>query len=141
MANIFGDLAGTAVLKSGCTFGTAISATGAQTGVDMVDCLGNMVTALLTSSAVDSSGIFTGKVQGSHDNSTYADITGGGFTATSTATDQQILSFQCNYRYIRMYFTKTSGTSVTFQVSFIGQRRVTPSNYGGFNTTGAASNS
>lgn len=138
-AGIFLDLASNAVIKVGSTFGTAITATGIQTGVDMVDVVGSMCSAILTTSAVAGSGNVTWKIQQSADNVTFTDISGATFTATTAANDQQIISFQVKSRYIAAFATLNSGTSVTSQITFLGQRRTVPANNGGWVNDAAAS--
>ena len=139
MANIFLDLASNAIKLAGNTYGTAVSSTAALTGVDCVDAVGNMMSALLTSSAVSGSGNVTIKIQESSDDSTYADITGATFTAVSAANDLQLISFPVTKRYLRCHGTLNSGTSVTLQVTFLAQRKVTPDAKGGWtNETGAS---
>lgn len=139
MANIFLDLASNAIATAGNTYGTAISATAGLTTVDMVSDVGNMVSCLLTSSAVAGSGVGAVKIQESSDDSTWADITGATFTSVSAANALQLISFKLTKRYVRAHFTLSSGTSVTLQVTFLGQRRTTPSGNGGWaNETGGS---
>lgn len=138
-AGIFLDLASNAVTLALNTYGTAISSTAALTGVDCVDVVGNMMTAFMTVSAIGSSGNVTVKIQESSDDSTYTDISGATFTAASTVNTKQIISFQCKSRYARAYATLNSGTSVTMQITLLGQRRTTPSGNGGWvNEAGAS---
>lgn len=139
MANIFLDLASNAKVAALNTYGTAVSSTAALTAVDCVDVVGNMMSAMLTTSAVSGSGNVTIKLQESADNVTFTDITGATFTAVTAANDLQIISFKPVQRYVQAYGTLNSGTSVTCQVTLIAQKRVTPTNSGGWsNTTGVS---
>jgi hypothetical protein len=138
-AGIFLDLENNAIQSAGNTYGTAVSASGGLTAVDCVNMVGNRMTALLTSSAVAGSGNVTVKIQESTDDSTYTDITGATFTALTAANVTQIKSFNVIKQYVRGYATLNSGTSVTLQLQFLGQRRVTPISTGGFSTSSAPS--
>lgn len=137
------DLAGQAIQTAGNTFGTAVSATGGLTTVDLKDAGNNRATAILTSTAVAGSGIVGVKIQESTDDSTWTDITNPvtgsayAFTNVSAANDLQILSFNTNKRYVRGYGTLVSGTSVTLQLQFLAQRKMNPANTPGWiNETG-----
>lgn len=132
-AGIFLDLASNDVTTAGNTYGTAVSATGGLTGVDMVSSVGNMVSAIVTSTAVAGAGTAAIVIQESSDNSTYTTITGASFTTISAANALELISFKLTKRYVRGYATIT-GTSVTLQLTFIGQRRTTPSGNGGWVT-------
>ena len=57
------------------------------------------------------------KLQSSADNSSFADVTGGGFTAISGTGSERIAPTGTINRYVRLVITVTSG-SATFQVSF-----------------------
>lgn len=131
-AGIFQDLQDNAIATVGNTFGTAVSATAGLTTVDMVNEVANRISAYLTSSAIASSGNVTVKIQESSDNSTWGDITGATFTATTAANDSQLISFNVTKRYVRGYATLNSGTSVTLQLTFFMQRRMVPANNGGW---------
>lgn len=138
MTNIFQDLANNAIFTAGNTYGTAISGTGILTGVDLIDGVANRVAAMVTCSAVASSGNVTIKIQESSDNVTFTDlvdpITGVAYTfsAITAANTVQLISFNTNKRYVAGYATLNSGTSVTAQLTFIADRRVTPTSKGGF---------
>lgn len=131
MAGIFLDLASNAVKTAGNTFGTPVSVTGGLTGVDFVDVVGNMCSAMLTSTAVSGAGTADVKIQESTDNSTFTDISGAVFTQVAAANALQLISFQVTKRYLRGYAT-VGGTSVTLQLTFLGQRATTPANNGGW---------
>lgn len=135
MAGIFEDLQHLAVVSAGNTYGTAISATGAQTTVDMKDCGANRITALANVSAIGSSGIVTIKIQES-DTTTdgdFADITGATFGSSfATVNTEQIKSFNITKRYVRAHATLVSGTSVTMAIIFLAQRKTTPVSNGGW---------
>ncbi len=137
IANSFQDLASIAVIGAGNTFATPVAGSGVLTGVDLVDCDGNMTTAILTTTAVAGAGTVVMKMQESNDNSTWVDIPGAVFTVVSAAQAQQIISFQNQKRYVAGFATLT-GTSVTLQLTILGQRKVAPANKGGWtNETGA----
>lgn len=131
-AGIFLDLASNAVIGALNTFGTAVSATGDLLSVDAKDVVGNMATAILTTSAVSGSGNVTIRITESADNVTFTDVAGATFTAVTAANQQQIISFQTKKRYIGAASVLNSGTSVTCQVTFLGQRRTTPADNGGW---------
>jgi hypothetical protein len=63
----------------------------------------------------------TFKLQDSADNSTFADITGGTFTAVTTAPNKQRLAGAVNAtvrRYVRCIISAATYTNCTFQISF-----------------------
>ena len=57
------------------------------------------------------------KLQSSADNSSFADVTAGGFTAITGTGSERIAPTDTINRYVRLVITVTSG-SATFQVSF-----------------------
>ncbi len=57
------------------------------------------------------------KLQSSADNASFADVTGGGFTAITGTGSERIAPTGTINRYVRLVVTVTSG-SATFQVSF-----------------------
>lgn len=134
-SGIFLDLADNAVIQAGNTYSTPITG-GALTTVDLVDCVANMYTAILTVTTITSSGNVTIKIQQSIDGSTWTD-TGVTFTAASVANTTQIVSFQNVGRYTRAFATLNSGTSITAAITFLGQRQTTPANSGGFSNQAA----
>lgn len=144
MANMFEDLASSIITGAGNTFGTAVSATGALTAVDFVDAGNNRISAIVTTTAVAGAGTADIKIQESTDNSTWTDLTNP-VTATAyvfpqlnAANQTQFISFNVNKRYVRGYAT-IGGTSVTLQLTFMAQRKVSPANTPGWiNETGPA---
>jgi hypothetical protein len=62
----------------------------------------------------------TAKIQDSADNVTFADVTGGAFTAATGVTSQQLTSSSVSVRrYVRVtYIVAGASTTVTFAVSF-----------------------
>jgi hypothetical protein len=61
------------------------------------------------------------KIQDSADNSVWADLTGGTFTAVTTSTDKQRLVGASNAtvrRYVRAIISAATYTSITFAVAF-----------------------
>jgi len=140
-AGIFLDLASQGILQAGNAGGTAISGTAGLTAVDLVDCGANMATATVTVSAVASSGNVTLKMQESATTTDgdFTDITSATFATALTAAAQtpQMISFQFKKRYVRVYATLVSGTSVTAQTLILCQRKTTPASSGGWtNETG-----
>jgi len=127
MANLHHDLTAECTFSALNTYGTAISSTAALTAVDCAAMASNMATAVITCSAVASSGNVTVKMQESSDNSTFTDITGATATIT-TANTVTNLSFPVTKQYVRAYGTLNSGTSVTAQVTLITNRKYPPAN-------------
>lgn len=145
MASMWEDLAGEGIFTAGNTYGTAVSGSGGLTTVDLVNAGNNRATAILTTTAVASSGNVTVKIQESTDDSTWTDITNAQtaaaytFAAATAANTLQAISFNTNKRYVRGYGTLNSGTSVTLQLTFIAQRKFNPADLPGWiNETGPA---
>jgi hypothetical protein len=135
-SGIFLDLASNAVVQPGNTFTTAVTG-GALTTVDLVDCVANMYTVVISCTTVTSSGNVTFKVQQSIDGTTWTDVSGAVTTAFSATNTTQILSFQNVGRYTRLFSTLNSGTSINVVSLFLGQRQTTPANSGGFSNAAA----
>lgn len=135
---MFEDLGSNAIVTAGNAYGTAISSTAILTGVDLIDSGPNRVAALLTVTTVTGSGNVTIKIQESADNVTFTDIidpvTSAAYTfAAATAINTtQLISFNTNKRYVAGYGTLNSGTSIVAALTFIADRKVTPTGKGGF---------
>ncbi len=74
--------------------------------------------------AISGSGaILTGKIQESADNSTFTDISGATFTAVTTASNLQVISFERTRRYVRHHRTVAGSTPSLVLGVLIGQQR------------------
>jgi hypothetical protein len=95
---------------------TNTSATATTTAVDFGSSTTFGGQAFLHCTA-DSSANIAVKLQSSADNSSFADVTGGGFTAITGTTSERIAPTGTINRYVRLVITVTGGAA-TFQVSF-----------------------
>jgi hypothetical protein len=144
VAGIFLDLENNAVLGAGDAI-RAVTETTTGASVDFVDVVGNMGTALLKVATVSGSGSpspsLAAKIQESTDGTTWTDITGATFTTVTTTTNNQACSFRTLKRYVRGYYTVAGQTSPSFTscLTFLGQRRTTPSGNGGWTNESGAS--
>ncbi len=141
-AGIILDMGSNIVATAGNTWASAISGTGGLTAVDTADDGGNMVSAILQTVSVSASGNVTIKIQESSTTTDgdFADLaTPATFTAASVAQNLQLISFKPTKRYVRGYATLNSGTSITAVLTFMFQRKTTPSNAGGWEVEQGAS--
>ena len=101
-----------------------VTATGNETGVDLLDYEGD-ITLILDAEAGGSGITYAVKVQDSSDNSTFADVSGAAFT-TTTANTALVESLTVNTdeikRYARVVITVAGGTGAG-AVSVVGLGR------------------
>ena len=95
---------------------TNTSATATTTAVDFGSSTTFGGQAFIHTTAHSSANIAV-KLQSSADNSSFADVTAGGFTAITGTGSERIAPTGTINRYVRLVITVTSG-SATFQVSF-----------------------
>jgi len=100
--------------------------TGATTNIaDLKDFDGD-IQLILDSGAAAASGTMTGKIQDSADGSTsWADVTGGGFTAVAQAASKQVLTINRDAikRYIRFVGTIAASGTTTYSVNGYGLKK------------------
>jgi predicted secreted protein len=96
----------------------AETATGNETGVDWgaTSTTSDGFAAALHVFAISGGITFTPKLRDSADNSTYADVTGGGFTAVTAVGAQYLEGTASVRRYTRLDWTISGTGSVTFGV-------------------------
>ena len=107
----------------------AVTSTGNQTGVDLQNYIGTALVVLDAAAGTGTSPTNTIKLQGSDDNSTWADISGAAFSQLTNAASQQKLNINVDAipRYIRVVDT-VGGTTPSFtrSVNLIGLKQVFP---------------
>jgi hypothetical protein len=91
---------------------TTITATGNQTGVDLLEYDGD-IQIILAGTAAGASADLTFRIEESSDNSTFTAVTGGTFTAIGNAAYKEVktLSRDDLKRYIRLSCTAETGTA------------------------------
>jgi hypothetical protein len=91
---------------------TTITATGNQTGVDLLEYDGD-VQIILAGTAAGASADLTFRIEESADNSTFTAVTGGTFTAIGNAAYKEVKTFDRDdlKRYIRLSCTAETGTA------------------------------
>jgi hypothetical protein len=91
---------------------TTITGTGDQTGVD-IRSLDGEIQVILIGTAAGSSADLTFRLEDSADNSTFAAVTSGTFTAIGNAAYKEVKSFNASdlKRYIRLSCTAETGTA------------------------------
>lgn len=91
---------------------TTITATGDQAGVDIRDYDGD-IQVVLVGTAAGSGADLTFRLEHSNDNSTFAAVTGGTFTAVGNAAYKEVKTFSAGdlRRYIRLSCTAETGTA------------------------------
>lgn len=91
---------------------TTITGVGDQTGVDIRN-LDGEIQVILVGTAAGSSADLTFRLEDSADNSTFAAVTGGTFTAIGNAAYKEVKSFNASdlKRYIRLSCTAETGTA------------------------------
>jgi hypothetical protein len=91
---------------------TTITATGNQTGVDLLEYDGD-IQIILAGTAAGASADLTFRIEESSDNSTFTAVTGGTFTAIGNAAYKEVktLSHDDLKRYIRLSCTGETGTA------------------------------
>ena len=91
---------------------TTITATGNQTGVDLLDYDGD-VQIILSGTAAGAGADLTFRIEESADNSTFTAVTGGTFTAIGNAASKQVITLSHDdlKRYIRLSCTAETGTA------------------------------
>jgi hypothetical protein len=91
---------------------TTITATGNQTGVDLLEYDGD-VQIILAGTAAGASADLTFRIEESADNSTFTAVTGGTFTAIGNAAYKEVKTFDRDNlkRYIRLSCTAETGTA------------------------------
>lgn len=114
----------------------AVTTSATGTSCDFADEVANRASCIQYISTVSGTGspTQTGKIQESTDGTTWTDITGATFTATTTSNNVQLISFNVLKRYVRGYDTISGTTSPSFTLgrTFLAQRRMTPANNGGW---------
>ena len=104
---------------------STITATGDQTGVDLQAYDGE-IQIILNATAAGSGNTLTFRIEDSANNSSYAAVTGGTFTAVANAASKQILTLNASdlRRYIRLSCSAASGTpSSSVTVNGYGTRQ------------------
>ena len=91
---------------------TTITATGNQTGVDLLEYDGD-IQIILAGTAAGSGADLTFRIEESADNSTFTAVTGGTFTAIGNAAYKEVKTFDRDNlkRYIRLSCTAETGTA------------------------------
>ena len=101
------------------------TATGDQTGVDLQAYDGE-IQIILNATAAGSGNTLTFRIEDSANNSSYAAVTGGTFTAVANAASKQVLTLNASdlRRYIRVSCSAASGTpSSSVTVNGYGTRQ------------------
>ena len=104
---------------------STITATGDQTGVDLQAYDGE-IQVILNATAAGSGNTLTFRIEDSANNSSYAAVTGGTFTAVANAASKQVLTLNASdlRRYIRLSCSAASGTpSSSVTVNGYGTRQ------------------
>lgn len=104
---------------------STITATGDQTGVDLQSYDGE-IQIILNATAAGSGNTLTFRIEDSANNSSYAAVTGGTFTAVANAASKQVLTLNASdlRRYIRLSCSAASGTpSSSVTVNGYGTRQ------------------
>lgn len=91
---------------------TTITGTGNQAGVDIRDFDGD-IQVILVGTAAGADADLTFRVEHSNDNSSFAAVTGGTFTAIGNAASKQVITLNAGdlRRYIRLSCTAETGTA------------------------------
>jgi hypothetical protein len=91
---------------------TTITATGDQTGVDLLEYDGD-IQVILSGTAAGASADLTFRIEESDDNSTFTAVTGGTFTAIGNAAYKQVKTLNRDElkRYVRLSCTAETGTA------------------------------
>ena len=91
---------------------TTITATGNQTGVDLLEYDGD-IQIILAGTAAGAGADLTFRIEESSDNSTFTAVTGGTFTAIGNAAYKEVKTFDRDNlkRYIRLSCTAETGTA------------------------------
>ena len=104
---------------------STITATGDQTGVDLQAYDGE-IQIILNATAAGSGNTLTFRIEESANDSSYAAVTGGTFTAVANAASKQVLTLNASdlRRYIRVSCSAASGTpSSSVTVNGYGTRQ------------------
>jgi hypothetical protein len=138
MPNIIEDVKNLVVANtSGNTWSSAVSSTAGLTTVDLNDAGADRISVAIFCTTVTGAGNVTFKVQQSIDGTTWTDLTDnlGNTVATTAFTavqTYQVLSFNVVQRYVRLFGTLNSGTSINVVSWFIAQQKYLPSDFGGW---------
>ena len=91
---------------------TTITATGNQAGVDLLEYDGD-IQIILSGTAAGAGADLTFRIEDSADNSSYAAVTGGTFTAIGNTASKQVITLNHDdlRRYIRLSCTAETGTA------------------------------
>jgi hypothetical protein len=91
---------------------TTITATGNQTGVDLLDYDGD-IQVILSGTAAGAGADLTFRIEESDDNSTFTAATGGTFTAIGNAAYKEVKTLNRDElkRYVRLSCTAETGTA------------------------------
>ena len=104
---------------------STITATGNQTGIDLQAYDGE-IQIILNATAAGSGNTLTFRIEESANDSSYAAVTGGTFTAVANAASKQVLTLNASdlRRYIRLSCSAASGTpSSSVTVNGYGTRQ------------------
>ena len=103
-----------------------VTATGNETGVDLLDYEGD-ITLILDAEAGGASITYAVKVQDSSDNSTFTDVSGAAFTTTDANTalvETLVVNTDEIDRYARVVITVAGGTGAgAVSVTALGQKK------------------
>jgi hypothetical protein len=91
---------------------TTITATGNQTGVDLLEYDGD-IQVILSGTAAGAGADLTFRIEESDDNSTFTAVTGGTFTAIGNAAYKEVKTLNRDElkRYVRLSCTAETGTA------------------------------
>ena len=146
MANWVGDISQQIVSGSLFATSTGVSTDANAEGasVDLASNVGNICSAIQIVGGLAGTGTPTlaSKVQESTDGTNnWTDVTGGGFTAVTTANNVQTIGFKPTKRYVRTTGTVAGTNPVAEATTLIyAPRRTMPDNDGGFDLTVAPGN-
>ena len=102
----------------------AVTADGNTTGVDISNYEGEILVLAMNNAGSQSSGsdrTMAWKLQESSDDSTYTDVTGGGFTALTTAASVQKISLNSNElkKYLRINYDIGGTNTPTYTIGAV----------------------
>ena len=124
MSTKLSDVANQALLGVSVYPATVNDTTGG-TAIDMLDADGPCFATQLIGTVGGTSPSLTGKIQESSDNSAWTDVSGATFTAVTTSSNVQTITFERTKRYVRHHRT-VSGTSPTVPLAVvIGEQKKT----------------
>jgi len=101
----------------------SVNSTSDGSSIDLIAADGNCFAIQMIGVVTGTTPSLAGKIQESSDGSVWSDISGATFTAVTTSTSLQVITFQRTKRYVRHFRTLSGTTPVFLLAVVIGEQK------------------